>query len=85
MKSTKRSEVKVKIKEWIERYPVVKRWFLKPNGERRNKFVTEKRNLECLDLWCSLLNKNPDELVPSNLKEAKANERKYWQSFSSRL
>ena len=64
------SENKKKIEEYIQKYPSVRNWFLKRNGERRYKPVTEKANLECLELWCRLLNKNPDELVPSNLKEA---------------
>lgn len=57
-------------------YKSVQNWLIKPNGERRYKPVTEKANLECLELWCSLLNKNPDELVPSNLEEAEAIQRK---------
>lgn len=56
-------------------YKSVQNWLI-TNGKKRYKLPTEKANLECLDFWCSRLNKNPDELIPSNLKEAQRNQEK---------
>ena len=57
-------------------YKSVQNWLIKLNGEKRYKPSTEKANLECLDFWCTRLNKTPDELIPSNLEEAQRNQEK---------
>lgn len=71
-----KKEIQEKIEDYIRKYPSVKKWFLKPDGERRYKPTTERANIKCLELWCTLLNKNPDQLVPSNLEEAEVIQRK---------
>jgi hypothetical protein len=55
----------------IWKYKSVKKWLIKPNGEKRYKPTTEKANLRCLEEWCKILGKTPDELVNVNAKEAR--------------
>lgn len=52
------------VEEYILKYSSIRKWFLKPNGERCYTPATEKQYIQYMKLWCSLADKTtPDKLA----------------------
>jgi hypothetical protein len=53
------------VEEWIERYPSVRNWLVRPEGEKPLSIGTKRSYIGYMKKYCSFTGMNPDEIAKS--------------------